>query len=406
MQILRYLARAVQTGKAQAPTSTPELPSIVFHGYVHEPTGYGAAARAYVHALHAAGVPMSIHDLGGRKKVADPLIESLLDRPIAPDFHVCHTVPTELPELDLPPNEVILLTSWETDRLPHSWVSELACAREVWVPCRHNAEVFARSIEVPVFRLPHPYYPHRCPGVDASAIDRHFGLEKDDFVFFSVFEWQERKCPLGIMQAFLEAFHGDSKPVLILKSWFRNADECGKSHALSEAMISLSRQMRPGSCPRIKLATERWPEHLVQALFDRGNCYVSLHRGEAWGYPPFNAACAGLPVIATGYSGPADYLEKEFHYLVRYRLTPVTQKYVFFSPEMSWAEPDIPHAAALMRRVYGRRWEAQERAQKGASRLRQKYSLEAIGRMAAARLRALSEGGEEQPSCGLQQRVV
>ncbi len=103
----------------------------------------------------------------------------------------------------------------------------------------------------------------------------------------------------------------------------------------------------------------------MQSLFDRGNCYVSLHRGEAWGYPPFEAACAGLPVIATGYSGPADYLEEEFHHLVRYSLTPVTQKYVFFSPEMSWAEPDIPHAAALMRRVYDRRGEAQERAQKG-----------------------------------------
>jgi glycosyltransferase involved in cell wall biosynthesis len=384
---------------------TPEPPGIVFHGYVHEPTGYGAAARAYVHALHSAGIPMSIHNLGGRKRVSDPLIESLLDRPIAPDFHVCHTVPTELPELDLPSNQTILLTSWETDRLPDSWVSELACAREVWVPCRHNAEVFGRSIKAPVFRLPHPYHPHPCPDANASAIDRRFGLDKDDFVFFSVFEWQERKCPLGIMQAFMEAFQGDSRPVLILKCWFRNASERVAARSTLAAMIAHSRSMRSGRYPRIKVETERWPEHLVQSLFDRGNCYVSLHRGEAWGYPPFDAACNGLPVIATGYSGPADYLDDERHHLVQYKLTPVTQKYTFFSPEMLWAEPDIPHAAALMRWVYRNRWNALERARTGAFLLRQKYSLDAIGRMAADRLRALSDGDEQQSFHELQQKV-
>jgi glycosyltransferase involved in cell wall biosynthesis len=401
MQLLRLLERAVRTRKPQAPTG---LPAIVFHGYVHEPTGYGSAARAYIHALHAAGVPMSIENLGGKKHVTDPLIESLLNRPIAPDFHLCHTVPAQLPDLDLPSDQLIALTAWETDRIPESWARDLACAREVWVPCGHNAEVFARSIEAPVFQLPHPYLPHARQQADASDIDRRFGLSKDDFLFFNVFEWQERKCPLGTIQAFLEAFPDTSDAVLILKCWFRNADERRAACALTEAMIDVGR-IRSGRRPRVMIETEIWPEHLVRALFERGNCFVSLHRGEGWGNPPFEAACNGLPVIATGYSGPADYLDDEFHYLVKYSLTPVTQKYEFFSPEMLWAEPDISHAATLMRRVYCGRAEAEERARTAAPLLRRKFSIDAVGRMAADRLRALNKG-EHDSVFGVKQKVV
>jgi glycosyltransferase involved in cell wall biosynthesis len=132
---------------------------------------------------------------------------------------------------------------------------------------------------------------------------------------------------------------------------------------------------------------------------------VSLHRGEGWGNPPFEAACNGLPVIATGYSGPADYLDDEFHYLVKYSLTPVTQKYEFFSPEMLWAEPDISHAATLMRRVYCGRAEAEERARTAAPLLRRKFSIDAVGRMAADRLRALNKG-EHDSVFGVKQKVV
>ena len=33
--------------------------SMVYHGHVFDSSGYGNAARAYVHALHAAGVELS-----------------------------------------------------------------------------------------------------------------------------------------------------------------------------------------------------------------------------------------------------------------------------------------------------------------------------------------------------------
>jgi hypothetical protein len=80
---------------------------------------------------------------------------------------------------------------------------------------------------------------------------------------------------------------------------------------------------------------------------------------------------------------------------VRYELTPAIQRNqtanFAFTPEMSWAEPDVMHAAALMRDVYEHRQKAVEQAKEGAILLQQKYAPEAVGRMASERLTQLVE---------------
>ena len=50
----------------------------VFHGYVAEPTGYGDAARGYIHALHDTGLSLSVVNLGQGRPISDPLVSSLL----------------------------------------------------------------------------------------------------------------------------------------------------------------------------------------------------------------------------------------------------------------------------------------------------------------------------------------
>jgi glycosyltransferase involved in cell wall biosynthesis len=41
----------------------------------------------------------------------------------------------------------------------------------------------------------------------------------------------------------------------------------------------------------------------VWELHRRGDCLVSPHRAEGWGYSIQEAMAVGTPVIATGYSG-------------------------------------------------------------------------------------------------------
>jgi 2-polyprenyl-3-methyl-5-hydroxy-6-metoxy-1,4-benzoquinol methylase len=94
-------------------------------------------------------------------------------------------------------------------------------------------------------------------------------------------------------------------------------------------------------------------------------------------------------VIATNYAGPLDYLDPSAHWLVRYRMTTVRQRYAFYQPNMRWAEPDLQHASEGMRWVIDNRAQVRQRAAAAAAVLRDAYAQERIGAAAKARLLAL-----------------
>jgi SAM-dependent methyltransferase len=101
-------------------------------------------------------------------------------------------------------------------------------------------------------------------------------------------------------------------------------------------------------------------------------------------------------VVATGYSGPLEYLDPQHHWLVRYQPTPVRQPYAYYHPSMSWSEPDLFHAAEGLRWVHGHRDEARAKARDAAQRLTATFSAHEIGALAKARLTQLIAGGPAQ----------
>ena len=193
-------------------------------------------------------------------------------------------------------------------------------------------------------------------------------------MFYSVFEWQERKSPSEVLQAYLRAFPSRGDTVLIMKTSpqaaaaARQALEGARAHIRSDA--------------RVTIRAEAWSEAELESLHRRGDCYISLHRGEGWGYPLFEAATRGKPVVATGYAGPLEYLSAEFAELVPFRIAPVRQRYRYYHPTMHWADPDAAAAIDRLRWVEEHRDTARSRAAVAAERLRQMYSAEQVGGLA------------------------
>ena len=97
----------------------------------------------------------------------------------------------------------------------------------------------------------------------------------------------------------------------------------------------------------------------------------------------------GKPVIATGYSGNLDFMDGATSYLVDFALTEVGPGVDIYPEHGVWAEPDLDHAAGLMRRVVERPDEAQERAERGRRRVQQQLSPESCGTLARVRLEQL-----------------
>jgi ADP-heptose:LPS heptosyltransferase/2-polyprenyl-3-methyl-5-hydroxy-6-metoxy-1,4-benzoquinol methylase len=408
LECLRTLTPEEVVARIDAVLARPQPPAPVpmrapeeairlnYYGGVSDVSGYGEAARIYVHALHAAGVKVSVIDTGARPpQIVDPLIASLIGNDTDADFHLFHGIPPYWARSAYALRNVIAMTVWETDTMPTQWRNPLSHAIDVWLPCSFNVEVFARALGRPTFCLPHALAaPER--NDETQALPHDLVLAPNDFVFYGIFEWQDRKNPNGMIEAFLRAFPQECDAVLIIKS---------NPGALAVATRTL-KEIRAvaGSNGRVVLRCQAWSQGQIRALQARGDCYVSLHKGEGWAYPLFEAAGRGTPVIATGQGGPLDYLDAQYHWLVHYTQAAVTQRYHYYHSGMRWAEPDIAHASEGMHWVFENRAAARRRAAQAALRLKSAYSLERVGAAAKARLIDLLRQSNPQRGASMRAR--
>ncbi len=119
------------------------------------------------------------------------------------------------------------------------------------------------------------------------------------------------------------------------------------------------------------------------------DCYVSLHRSEGFGLTLVEAMALGKPVVATAYSGNADFFNLNNGYPVRYRLVELERDVGPYPAGALWAEPDEDHAAELMRRVYERRDEARALGRRARRDVERQLGYAAVGRRLERRLREI-----------------
>jgi glycosyltransferase involved in cell wall biosynthesis len=141
--------------------------------------------------------------------------------------------------------------------------------------------------------------------------------------------------------------------------------------------------------PDITLLDEALDPSEHAELFERCDCYVSLHRSEGFGLALAEAMSIGMPVVATGYSGNTDFMTAENSFLVGFELTPVGEGAEHYPAGGTFAEPDTEHAAAVLREIWLDPDQARRRGERGRDEVRQKLSADGVGAAARRRLEAL-----------------
>jgi glycosyltransferase involved in cell wall biosynthesis len=223
----------------------------------------------------------------------------------------------------------------------------------VIVPTAWNREAFvAAGVNVGIEVVPHV----ACVPLRAE-VGPSLGIPDEVLVFYTIARWDERKQPELAVRAFCEAFNADDPVVLVVKTGYLSelatTDTWGSGSPLSLTTgWRVARLLRDyPHPPRIKLCVDEWDDARIAALHARGDCYLTLTRGEGWGVGSFDACAYGNPVIATGWSGHMAYLEGSTT-LVEHDLVAVESSAPrSYSPDQRWAQPRLEHAVELLRAV-------------------------------------------------------
>jgi glycosyltransferase involved in cell wall biosynthesis len=150
-----------------------------------------------------------------------------------------------------------------------------------------------------------------------------------------------RKNPEAAIAAFRRAFGDDPSTRLILKT-----------QRLAE-LPAHSARLRGLLAPNIELRDGTLDEAGMEALFGEADLLLSLHRAEGFGLSLAEAMRRGIPVIATGWSGNADFLTPAVGIPVPWHLVPAEDpQRTYHQPDQRWAEPDVDAAAAGLRALH------------------------------------------------------
>lgn len=120
------------------------------------------------------------------------------------------------------------------------------------------------------------------------------------------------------------------------------------------------------------------PQVDLPRLYKAADAFVLPSRGEGWGRPLVEAMAMELPVIATNWSGPTEFLTAENGYpLPVDRMSAVAEGP--FKGHL-WAEPSVAELRALMRSVVRSPEEARRRGRRAREDMARRFSPEVVAR--------------------------
>lgn len=280
---------------------------------------------------------------------------------------------------------------WETSRISRTHAMGIRLVDEIWVPSEFTRQLYARETDKPIFchgSVVNP--PAREKRESKIETRQRFGLPQDGFLFiftFNVGSRLSRKNPLDVIAAFNAALAHEPGAHLVLKTHHGDKIIGAEEQQIYAILLHEIRKN-----PRIHLINQTLVATDITALLSCCDAYVSLHHGEGFGYGMAEAMALGLPVIATGWSGNADYVRENIAYPVAYKLVPVQAGAYHYADKPGeadgalWAEPSLESAANAMRDVFTNPQKTAHVAIAGQAYMQQHYSAQAVGARMRKRL--------------------
>lgn len=367
---------------------------VVWHSTVSRPHGYAMTSKDILLGLDASNIEVTYRYLYGKGTVFP------VDEPDNVDYYNINTmkqraIPADAPHVVYGQGDAfdtntgrykIGYTMLEVTGVPREWVRQANKMDEVWVPSTFNLNTFrASGVTVPIHIMP--------LGVDTNFFNpliKRFPVT-DHYTFLTVFEWGERKAPEVLLKTFNQTFSKSDPVVLLCK-----ANVTDPSVDIQRVIADLDLSPDGG---RIEFILNKYlPYHQIGSLYRSADCFVMTSRGEGWGMPILEAMACGIPVIATHWSAPTDFMTYQNAYPLRTRgVIDAVAKCPYYKG-FQWADPDPSHLSHLLRHVYENPDEAREKGAVAAENVREKWSVDACVSRIVTRLTHIQEERESPSS--------
>lgn len=339
-------------------------PQLDYVGYINH-TGYGAAAKNNLFALHRNGWNLrltALDDTSCSSRADKDLLRSLQKVRAETDrFHVFHCIPDAQRQVRHTYRSIGYAT-FETVGPPQEWVRVLNKNHAVICPSSFCKSIFEEAgVKRPIFLLPH-----------VLDVQQFYMVERargDTFRFLFFGNWKERKGYEELLKAWL-AFKPDEPVALHVKVEDRRL--------LDAAILKVIGRQRhaPIVCESRMLMDDQLP-----AYFRSFDCLVSPTRGEGFGLPILQSMAVGTPVVATACTGVLDFLSDQTGWplpVSGYEAVPVMDNIPQFRGRL-WPRIDPDALAGLMREVLEKPEEATLRARRAAALVKERFHHGVVG---------------------------
>jgi glycosyltransferase involved in cell wall biosynthesis len=209
---------------------------------------------------------------------------------------------------------------------------------------------------------------------------------KEDFAFLFVGHWlqgdfgEDRKNVGYMIKAFLEVFKGKTNaPALIMKTNSATTSIMDRNSMLEK--IEAVRKTVKGRVPNIYLLHGDLEDEDINDLYNHSKvkAMVSFTKGEGFGRPLLEFSVVEKPVIASGWSGHIDFLDKEAAILVGGELKNIHASAVvpnMLIAESQWFAPNDGQAGYALKEVFENYKKYLPLAKKQANISKTKFSLD------------------------------
>ena len=392
-------------------------PTIVVSCPVDTYSGYGARSRDFVNALIATDdydVKILAQRWGNTRwgYLSDHKDSSIVSRVIhqmteKPDIWIQISVPNEFQKVGK--YNIGVTAGMETTLCDPSWVKGANNMDLLLVSSTHSAESFRRSrfdikddksdkikesiklntkMEI-LFEGADlsKYFPTKT-STSLSDIEKTLDSIPENFCFLTTGHWmqgafgEDRKNMGYTIKSFLETFKNKKDaPALVMKSHSATTSIMDRERMLDK--IDDVRSTVKGKLPNIYLIHGEVSDASMNLLYNHNKikAFVSLPKGEGFGRPFLEFSLVNKPIIASGWSGQVDFLDREFVRYVTGEIKPVHKSALVENTiiqQAEWFTPDASDTGKAYKEVFKdyRKWLVKAKRQGHSSRTN--FSFEAM----------------------------